>query len=80
VIATSIEWGTAKLEVIENVLSFSFCAIVEHNPYVYIRNRNEGFNLYVNTINLYKKLKPKVLTISEQVEKISREVDAVLGK
>ncbi len=60
IIATALEHGTAKLEIIETPIAPAFCGFVEGNAYVYVLNRNKKINLFVNTISLYKKLKPKV--------------------
>lgn len=77
VIATALEYGTAKLEVIEDSISSTFCQFVENNAYIYIINRNDALNLYKNTIKLYKKLKPKVRSIAEQVTLIKNEVSKI---
>jgi hypothetical protein len=80
VIAVALEHGTAKLEIIEDVIAPAFCNFVDNFAYVYIRHRNDALNLYKNTINLYKKIKPKVKTISEQTALIQVEVQRILGK
>lgn len=80
VISTALEHGTAKLSVIENAISPALCNFVELNAYVYIRNRNASINLFLNTINLYNKLKHKVGTINSQIDKIESEVKKIFGE
>lgn len=79
VIAVALEHGTAKLEIIEDVIAPTFCSFVDNFAYVYISHRNDALNLYKNTINLYKKFKPKVRTVSEQTALIQAEVQKILG-
>ena len=80
IIATALNKGTAKIEVIEDSISFAFCTFVESNPYIYVRNRNDSISLYKNTITIYKRFKPKVKTIAEQTEILKKEVDRILKK
>lgn len=78
VVSTSINYGIADINVIENAISPSFCAFVEGNAYIYIYNRNSAIKLFENTIMLYKKFKPKVKTFQENLISIREEVDSIL--
>ena len=78
VIATALNRGTAKLEIIEDAIAPTFCMLVEQHAYVYIRNRNKAISLYNNTIALYKRFKPIVKTVKEQIALIELETKQVL--
>jgi hypothetical protein len=78
VIATALEYGTAKLDVIEDSIALTFCTFVENNAYIYVKFRNDALNLFINTIGMYRKLKPKVKSVNEQTEAINAEVKKIL--
>lgn len=80
VIATALNGGTAKLEIIKDAVAPTFCTLVEKHAYIYIRNRNKAISLYNNTIALYKKFKPAVKTVNEQISLIESETKQILSQ
>lgn len=79
IIATALNKGTAKLDIIMESIAPAFCSFVETYAYVFIRNRNDAITLYKNTINLYNILKPQVKSASEQLKLIVEETNRILA-
>ena len=79
VIATALNKGTAKLDIIQITIAMSFCQFVEYQAYIYVINRNKAFSLYVNTIDLYKKFKPITKTVEEQRSLRITEIEEIFA-
>jgi len=77
VISTALVFDTIKIQMLENIISNTLCSFVEQMAYTYVRNRNAAVHYYPNTIYLYKKFKPKVKTVDEQLKMIKDEMNGL---